>query len=310
MENKQKRAMYANGGDKAGTILVTFAFVLGILLLIAVLIVTVCNARQSRTLTVVEAGAGANGGGARLRTGSQEVQELETAKDMREALHGEAPVIVLMYADWCGHCAAMKPDFAKLAGELDKSGIKFAQVESAKVTGMGKCEGAKGQLPPVRGYPMLVHTLHGTVQHKVGRQSYGDMMSMVAPAALGETAAVDGSAAQKPSELTAAGDVMALLDGKGGNGKEAALLVYGSWCGWSKKMLPEFEKAAKTLNGAGVSTAQVESKAWGPMGGAVSAKYGVPPVRGFPTVLTRHKDGSVKAHPGYMPSHKVEALFT
>jgi len=39
--------------------------------------------------------------------------------------HAGKPVLVFIYADWCGHCTTVKPNIIKLNQEFQKSGEAF-----------------------------------------------------------------------------------------------------------------------------------------------------------------------------------------
>ncbi|XP_074646082.1 protein disulfide-isomerase 1-like [Tubulanus polymorphus] len=77
------------------------------------------------------------------------------------------------------------------------------------------------------------------------------------------------------------------FDGKVLKSSEPVMVkFFAPWCGWCKKMAPEFVAAAKQLSGQQVTLAEVDCTKNRPL----CSKYGV---RGYPTLLVFPKKGSV-----------------
>nr|GEV33553.1 protein disulfide isomerase-like 1-4 [Tanacetum cinerariifolium] len=63
-------------------------------------------------------------------------------------------VMVMFYATWCGHCQALKPEYAAAATELKEEGVVLAKVDAGE-------ESDLAQKWNVEGYPTVVFFLHG-----------------------------------------------------------------------------------------------------------------------------------------------------
>jgi len=62
-------------------------------------------------------------------------EDIPTRKPIMEEKKKKEPVIVLLYADWCGHCQRLKPTWEKTKHELIDSNMlsddNFYEIESA-----------------------------------------------------------------------------------------------------------------------------------------------------------------------------------
>ncbi|PWA61544.1 PDI-like 1-4 [Artemisia annua] len=63
-------------------------------------------------------------------------------------------VMVMFYATWCGHCQALKPEYAAAATELKEEGVVLAKVDAGE-------ENELAQKWNVEGYPTVVFFVHG-----------------------------------------------------------------------------------------------------------------------------------------------------
>lgn len=104
------------------------------------------------------------GGGSTLSTrspkGATEVSEDQANK----LINGSTPVVIMVYADWCGHCKAMKPDFISVAKKMS-SMANFVMVNGAKAKIMTQENG-------IDGFPCMLKYVGGKrVGKLMGRQS-------------------------------------------------------------------------------------------------------------------------------------------
>ncbi len=80
--------------------------------------------------------------------------------------------VELYYAEWCGHCQRFKPEWAKLKGELEKKGMKWAEYESEK-------DGQKMEEENIKGFPTIVIIMNGKKNEYDGQRTAVDIMSFV-----------------------------------------------------------------------------------------------------------------------------------
>lgn len=102
--------------------------------------------------------------------------ELPTHEPIIEKNKKKEPIIVLLYADWCGHCQRLKPTWEKTKGELIESNMlndeNFYEIESAIIDEeLPKLNNYVeiGEPVMVQGYPTI-----GKIEGKKYMQFTGD----------------------------------------------------------------------------------------------------------------------------------------
>lgn len=111
-------------------------------------------------------------------TGAGAVTELTDSDAARHKLlnSNAAPSVVLFYANWCGHCKAMLPDYEQAAAALPE--VSFYRIEASKLGGMK----SGGGVPEITGYPTLMTQLGNNKPPNVhvGRHSIEQLMDILA----------------------------------------------------------------------------------------------------------------------------------
>lgn len=64
-------------------------------------------------------------------------------------------IVGKIYADWCGHCIALKPEWDKMKSQIKKSHIEFIEIEASETTDLEKFENQHNTKIQVNGYPTI-----------------------------------------------------------------------------------------------------------------------------------------------------------
>ena len=99
-----------------------------------------------------------------------EILELKSSKEMCKLLESNKKAIVMAYAEWCGHCKAMKADmeqFAKEVQQKDKS-VVVARINE-KIMVPNECPG----VPSISGFPAILDNFNknGNISLNLGRKN-------------------------------------------------------------------------------------------------------------------------------------------
>lgn len=63
---------------------------------------------------------------------------VETEADFNKVLKSKKPQVIKFYADWCGACKSMKPEFEKAAADIKNSKVDFVMVQIDKKDAKGQ----------------------------------------------------------------------------------------------------------------------------------------------------------------------------
>jgi len=203
--------------------------------------------------------------------------ELASEKEARDALTGDKPTMVFLYAEWCGFCKKAMPVFEELAKE---SKVKMLKLDAAKARGLAKEKG-------VTGFPTFL-TNWGEGKY-VGYKPK-DKMKMILDAANGGGVRHAHGKKMMHSESEA----MEALKGA----SPVVVFISSASCGFCQKLAPLWEAAAKSP-ARKVKMLKVEAND----ARNLVQKYGI---TGFPTMVSNRGD---KKYVGYRPKEKLEEML-
>ena len=93
-------------------------------------------------------------------------------------------IIGLVYANWCGHCQALKPEWKKMKNNLKSSKIKnnhqFVEIEDSDIQKNHKMNQIntrlkKGEKINVQGYPTIFKIKGGNLEYYKGERTSDEM---------------------------------------------------------------------------------------------------------------------------------------
>lgn len=228
-----------------------------------------------------------------------EIMQLSSAQEAAQLLKGGKPALVLFYADFCGHCKQMMPDFEQAAKEASsKSGIIIAKVESGKLKDMAS---VSSQLPAISGFPTMLTNYEGSahdIKAHVGRkdkQAIEQLMDMVGGMRAVRNRAHGGNA-KKMVEYASLQDACAALRGP----NKAIVMAYADWCGFCKAMKADYESLVDKAP-AGVIVGRLNASAVKP--GQMCE--GVEEIKAYPTILYNNGSKIIKV----MGRQSLQALM-
>jgi protein disulfide-isomerase A6 len=214
-------------------------------------------------------------------------------------LKASQPALVLFYADFCGHCKQMMPDFEQAAEEASsKTGVIIAKIESGKLKDMAS---VSSQLPAINGFPTMCTNYEGNgIQAHVGRKDRAAIQAVIQKASAVRMAAranmaMGKIAARQMIEFASMQDACAAL-----KGKNKVVMAYADWCGHCKAMKADYESLVDKAP-AGVMVGRLNSNAIKP--GQMCE--GVEEIKAFPTILYNNGSKIVKV----MGRQSLQALM-
>lgn len=92
-------------------------------------------------------------------------------------------IIGLVYANWCGHCQALKPEWKKMKNKIKSSKIKnksyFVEIEDSNLEKDAKINKInthlKGEKLAINGYPTIFKIKGGKLEYYKGGRSSNEM---------------------------------------------------------------------------------------------------------------------------------------
>lgn len=212
------------------------------------------------------------------------IQELSSAKEAVKLLKGSKPALVLFYADFCGHCKQMMPDFEQAAQEASsKSGIIIAKVESGKLKDMAS---VSKDLPAINGFPTMCTNYEGgepKIKAHVGRKDKDSISKIIHSSRISNNRpkyvidkGVRAETGRKMVEFASLEEACGALKGR----EKTIVMAYADWCGFCKAMKADYESLVEKAP-AGVKVGRLNASVI--KQGSVCE--GVEEIKAYPTIL-------------------------
>jgi len=205
------------------------------------------------------------GGGGEEPSGPSSVLILD-GTNFDSEIGGEHPALVEFYAPWCGHCKSLAPEYEVLAQTFAKLPVKIASVDADKHRELGSRFGVSG-FPTIKYFPAG----STTPEDYSGGRTAGDMVDFI------------NKKAGTNARVKAAASSVVVLDSNNfdsivGKDKDVLIEFYAPWCGHCKRLTPDYEKTAQSLEGEdSVVIAKVDADEQKALG----TRFGV---TGYPTL--------------------------
>ena len=91
-----------------------------------------------------------------------------------------SPIIIgKVYADWCGHCQALKPKWEQLKKILPKGRVQIVEIEEAETDKRAQFEKTHKKTINVSGYPTIFKIVNGKIEYYSGPREPEDMKRWV-----------------------------------------------------------------------------------------------------------------------------------
>lgn len=91
-----------------------------------------------------------------------------------------SPIIIgKVYADWCGHCQALKPKWEKLKEILPKGRVQTVEIEETETDKRAQFEKTHKKTINVSGYPTIFKIVNGKIEYYSGPREPEDMKRWV-----------------------------------------------------------------------------------------------------------------------------------
>ena len=91
------------------------------------------------------------------------VKRIHTTKEAKDLMKANGPSMIVIYADWCGHCQRAEPELTKLANKVDGKATVYA-IESDEYEG-----------DDVNGYPTIKIVKNGKIEDYEGDRESSSM---------------------------------------------------------------------------------------------------------------------------------------
>jgi thiol-disulfide isomerase/thioredoxin len=109
------------------------------------------------------------------------VKRIHNSKEVKRLLSEEGPLMVIIYADWCGHCQESEQEWTKLANRVDGKATVYA-IESSEY-----------EEDDINGYPTMKIVKDGKLMEYSGSRHAPHMEK----ALLGRAALLGGKRARR-----------------------------------------------------------------------------------------------------------------
>lgn len=226
------------------------------------------------------------------------IRELRSAAEAYDLLSSKKPALVLFYANFCGHCKKMMPDFEQAASlASNKTGLIIARVEAGALKDMNSMS---GKMPAINGFPTAVTNYEGGLKTHVGRMEKQAIVQLMNGASSsvghgarascggnGGVAAIDmrmeDSVKSGKRQLKEFDSWQEACDALQSN-KKTIVMAYADWCGFCKSMMPDYEqlleKAPKDVTVARINADKMKNAE------VCNGKKGmIDLINGYPTTL-------------------------
>ena len=225
-----------------------------------------------------------NGNGMHNAGSGSGIKELHSAKEAADILKSAQPALVMFYADFCGHCKQMMPDFEQAAKEASsKTGVIIAKVESGKMKDMAS---VASLLPAINGFPTMCTNFEGGgIKAHVGRKDLPAIRALMQKGSSGASRLHMQSTARKVRAaagkrvMMELGSMQEACDALKGKDK-VIIMAYADWCGYCKAMKADYESLLDKVP-ADVTVGRLNSSVVKP--GEMCD--GVEEIKAFPTTL-------------------------
>ena len=182
--------------------------------------------------------------------GTGDVRHVESPEDFERLVKKESrPMLVMFYAPWCGHCKALKPEFAAAATELKGRGILAGMdVDNPDAYGIR-------QALNITGFPTLVYFERGVQMYRYGggrdKKAIVEWMQNPAPPVEAATPPEESSWQQEESDVVHATDDT--FDSLIAEHASVLVMFYAPWCGHCKAIKPSYMEAATAMKTDGIA---------------------------------------------------------
>jgi len=189
-----------------------------------------------------------------------------TPSNFDNEIGGDLPALVEFFAPWCGHCKTLAPEYEVLAQTFAKLPVKVASVDADAHRELGSRFGVSG-FPTIKYFPAG----STTPEDYSGGRTAADMTDFI-----NKKTGTNGKI------KTAASAVVTLtssnFDSIVGHNQDVLVEFYAPWCGHCKRLTPDYEKAALSIEGEdAVVLAKVDADEQKELG----TRFGV---TGYPTL--------------------------
>lgn len=294
---------------------VTVAIVVGTLLLVSIAVVlAVVLAGSNKEKSVVTTSSSSSRAATPHRRRAARVTAAATPKQATEvfseasvkaALQGTSPVIVFVYADWCGFCKKAMPIYSKLASDTRNAHVTMLKINHTKA-------GAFVRDHAITGFPSFVanwgdglagvEKAAGNLHKLVGFQSEAALQTFLDGARGGASSTTrankkGGHDVRASLEVSDQAKVMAALNASP-SASPALVFVSADWCGFCKKLIPLWDEVSANPAYAHVTMLRIDAK----HAPDVIQQHNI---RGFPVLLSnagQHK------YVGFRPKEQLELV--